>query len=237
MKIGIFGDSFADDYTIWTQHFTDVGPSWIDVLREQDILIENHAAGGSGLYYSYEKFICNFEKYDKIVFAVTNPGRIYLSHNGNYGHWHSLSQVEMKLKQCVEYEEKIKLTAVHDYFKYVKNEKYDNLVHDLMIEHMIEKHQCILMIPSFEYSRIQNKLPLSAVTEFEAAFWKLPTAFFGLNTMWADARKCHMCEENNLMFGHEVLNWVRNGQFNFDAKKFKTPTRPREHYFRKPTWN
>ena len=34
MKIGIFGDSFADDYTVWPNPYTGVGSSWIAYLRD-----------------------------------------------------------------------------------------------------------------------------------------------------------------------------------------------------------
>ena len=42
-----------------------------------------------------------------------------------------------------------------------------------------------------------------------------------------------MCEENNLMLGQEVYNWVKTGNYNLTPDKFKTPTKEFSHYFRK----
>jgi hypothetical protein len=236
MKIGIFGDSFADDRTMWVEHFKDVGPSWIDYLRDQNIEIDNYAFGGSGLYFSYEKFISNFQKYDKIIFLVTTPGRISLpDEDGKYSHWYGPAMVEKDLATCFNYNKKVRLNAVRDYFMYVKNDKFDNLVHDLLIEDISKKHDSILMIPCFDRSRIHGRVPFMTIAEFEAAFWNLTDALPhspGLQ----DARKCHMCEENNLMVGEEVFNWVKTDKFNLDPKKFKTPTRKFDYYFRKQPW-
>jgi len=236
MKIGIFGDSFADDRTMWVEHFKDVGPSWIDYLRDQNIEIDNYAFGGSGLYFSYEKFISNFQKYDKIIFLVTSPGRISLpDKDGKYSHWYGPAMVEEDLATCFDYNKKVRLNAVRDYFMYVKNDKFDNLVHDLLIENISKKHDSMLMIPSFIYSRIRSSMPFIKISEFEAAFWNLKDVLphsLGLQ----DARKCHMCEENNLMVGEEVFNWVKTDKFNLDPKKFKIPTREFDYYFRKQPW-
>ena len=235
MKIGIFGDSFADDYNLWPSHFEGVGPSWIEYIRDQDIEVDNFSFGGSGLYYSYEKFISNFQKYDKIIFLVTTPGRISLEHNEEYGHWYSLTQVQKELKTCFEYNKNVRLNAVYSYFKYIKNNNFDNLVQDMLIERISKTHNSMLMIPSFDHSRIQELMPFVKISEFEASFWNL-TDVLPNNENLHDARKCHMCEENNLMVGEEIFNWIKTDKFNLDPKKFKTPTREFEHYFRKQTW-
>ena len=57
MKLAIFGDSFGDDTGIWPIPHSDVGPSWIDYLRNQNIDIDNYSQGGTSLFYSYQKFI------------------------------------------------------------------------------------------------------------------------------------------------------------------------------------
>lgn len=235
MKIGIFGDSFADDYNLWPEHFKEVGPSWIEYIRDQNIEVDNFSFGGSGLYYSYEKFISNFQKYDKIIFLVAAPGRICLSENGKYEHWFNLNQVEKELEVCFDYNKKVRLNAVYSYFKYIKNDNFDNLIHKMLIDRISKKHNEMLMIPSFDRSGILGQLPFASISEFEAAFWNLTDVLPHGQDMF-DARKCHMCEENNLMVGEEIFNWVKTGKFNLDPNKFKTPTREFEHYFRKQPW-
>ena len=69
MKIAIFGDSFGDDYNLWPDPYSGVGPSWVDYLRSQNLEIENFSVGGTSLFYSYQKFISTYEKYDKVIFS------------------------------------------------------------------------------------------------------------------------------------------------------------------------
>ena len=47
-----------------------------------------------------------------------------------------------------------------------------------------------------------------------------------------DARKCHLCDENNLMLGQEMLHWVKTGIFSLRQENFKNPTKEFSHYFR-----
>ena len=105
----------------------------------------------------------------------------------------------------------------------------------MLIERISKTHNSMLMIPSFDHSRIQELMPFVKISEFEASFWNL-TDVLPNNENLHDARKCHMCEENNLMVGEEIFNWIKTDKFNLDPKKFKTPTREFEHYFRKQTW-
>jgi hypothetical protein len=41
-----------------------------------------------------------------------------------------------------------------------------------------------------------------------------------------------MCEENNLMLGQEIYNWIKTGSFSLKHENFKTPTKEFSHYFR-----
>ena len=73
MTIGIFGDSFADP-----RHGHPAAPSyskyaWLYHLNHP---VHTHACVGSSFYYSYNKFINNYKKYEKNIFVVTHFSRI-----------------------------------------------------------------------------------------------------------------------------------------------------------------
>jgi hypothetical protein len=231
MKIGVFGDSFGDDYTLWPNPYTEVGSSWIDYLRDQNIEVDNFSSGGTSLYYSYQRFISNYTEYDKIIFAVTSPGRITVPSGTQTEDYFNVIQVEKELKSCFDFERKIKLNAIRDYFIYVKNDTFDNLTHKLLVDHISKKHDNILMIPCFVNSGIDNQIPLFNISHFEANFWNLEEILPNTDTVY-DARKCHMCEENNLMLGKEIVNWVNTGNFILDSTKFMKPGKEFNHYFR-----
>ena len=76
MKIGIFGDSYArthDNYpgTVF------LGPAWWELLIN-DYNVANYGLAGSAAYYSMEKFNEYHHLYDKVIFFMTFPGRVYL---------------------------------------------------------------------------------------------------------------------------------------------------------------
>jgi hypothetical protein len=232
MKIGIFGDSYGDDYNLWPYPYSGVGPSWVDYLRNQNIEIENFSKGGTPLFYSYQRFISTYQEYDKVIFLVTAPGRIATpSDITRPEEYFSAISVEEFLKSCTDPATKIKLNAILDYFKYVKNDEFDEVIHRLLIKDISNKHNDMLMIPCFVHSGIGNQLPLIAITRFEADFWNLKESTPCSDTEY-DARKAHMCEENNLMLGQEMYNWVKTGNYNLSRKNFKTPTKEFSHYFR-----
>jgi hypothetical protein len=70
-----------------------------------------------------------------------------------------------------------------------------------------------------------------AIPRFEADFWKMEEIMPWGNTVY-DSRKGHMCEENNLMLGQVIYNWVETGNYNLFRENFKTPTKEFTHYFR-----
>lgn len=230
MKIAIFGDSFGDDYTIWPNPYSGVGPSWIDHIRQYHD-VDNFSGGGSSLFSAHQKFISRYHLYDKIIFVVTHPSRITVPMDGETVDWFNLSQAELELKRCVNYERRVKLKAIRDYYIHVKNDDYDNLTHKLMINNILQKHNDILMIPCFEHSGIDDKIPLVNISYFEAKFWNLKSPLPNGDTIY-DARKCHMSEEHNLMLGKEIYNWINTGNYNLNSENFKTPTREYSHYFR-----
>lgn len=232
MKIAVFGDSFGDDYTIWPNPYTGVGPSWVDYLRDQNIEIDNYACGGTSLFYSYQRFISTYTKYDKIIFMVTHPGRITVPSGTQTEDYFNAAQVEKELESCFDFQRKTKLNAIRDYFIYVKNDEFDNLIHQLLIEDILKKHNSVLMIPCFTSNDIDSKLPLIKISEFEAAFWNFTDTILPNTDTVYDARKCHMCEENNLMLGKEIFNWVTTGNFILDPTKFMKPGKEFTHYFR-----
>ena len=233
MKIAIFGDSFGDDYNLWPTPYTGVGDGWPDFLRNQGLEVDNYAGGGTSLFSSYYKFISKYQAYDKIIFMVTNPSRITVPMDNTTVDWFSFSQVEYQLKYCVDNERRVKLQAIYDYFIHVQNNEYDNITHALMVKDISEKNNGVLMLPCFEQSGIDDKMPLIKISEFEAKFWNFTDTILPNWDNVYDARKCHLCEENNLMLGQEIYNWIKTGNYNLTPEQFKEPTKEFTHYFRK----
>ncbi len=224
MKIAIFGDSFGDDHINWIDRndWLDVGPSWIDYLRQfHDI--DNFCKGGSSLYFSkiiFDK--TDLSKYDKIIFIATSPYR-----RTNYDSNWNLQRVEMELqKKNLDIEWREKLVALKEYFIHVWNES-DLYFHDLMIKDITNMFPSILRLRYGQLDEVSNR-------ECKKVYGMLLFDIFQAG--YSDARKCHMCEENNLILGKQIQHCLENNlELIIDIEKFVTPPREFDHYFRKVT--
>lgn len=92
MKIGIFGDSFAEktNPALWicstlkeNEHTNYLKEKirkdtyiWHDYFAEQGHTVYDHGRGGSDIYYSYYQWLHNHEKYDCCIFLVTGFRRL-----------------------------------------------------------------------------------------------------------------------------------------------------------------
>jgi hypothetical protein len=70
MKIGIYGDSFADPNPFPNE-------SWIAYLKNniESAIVDQYSSAGTSHWWSYKKFMETHEKYDTIIFCHTNPIR------------------------------------------------------------------------------------------------------------------------------------------------------------------
>jgi hypothetical protein len=78
--IGIFGDSYADPLVGGSEDLAY--KSWVYQLRDSMI---THGKGGTSILWSYRQFLRHHEKYDRIIFIMTNPDR--LDHVGDNNDW------------------------------------------------------------------------------------------------------------------------------------------------------
>jgi hypothetical protein len=224
MKIAIFGDSFGDDHINWIDRnrWLDVGPSWVDYLRQfHDI--DNFSSGGSSLYYSkiiFDK--TDLSKYDKIIFIATSPYRRY-----NYDSNWNIGRIQTELaNKNLDQETIKKLLALRSYFLYVWNES-DQYFHDLMIKDITNMFPAVLHLRYQQLDEASNR-------ECKKVYGKLLTDIF--QTGYSDARKCHLCEENNLILGKQIQYCLENNlDLDIDIEKFIAPPREFEYYFRKVT--
>ena len=87
MSIGIFGDSFAkckpplgsiryteDELLKFEKSVLPLMPTWASLLPAAT----NHALGGTDVSWSFLELLDHHEKYDTIIFVITDPNRIAL---------------------------------------------------------------------------------------------------------------------------------------------------------------
>jgi len=240
VKLGIFGDSFGDDTSLWGNEWKDVGPSWIDYLRNTGKYeITNFSEAGTNTYFSKRLFDQHYHKFDKIVWMETFPyGRVDTRGLGNFKstsisqffNIHCIPKYEKEITKYNFLERRI-IKAVKNYYMYVIDEEYDTDLHNLWLEDAQIKFPSIIIIPCFIKNKF-NDVPLIEVVRKEARFWNLEVEM-PADDDYYEARKCHMCEENNLILGKKMERFLEGDKVHFEIEDFVNPTKDFNHYFRK----
>jgi hypothetical protein len=237
MKIGIFGDSYACNNPLLSSYFigeeATARKSWIDHIEiEKKIRVANHSMMGSGLYYSYNQFKKYQRTYDKIIFIVTNWGRLWVP-NIHAGHPHipGLAHCEEKMQYSVDEDDREIFKAAYDYYVYLENQDKEIDLHKLMISDILRIRSDALLIPVFNNEQ-QSFVPnwagstLRDISDIDCHFFKRPTG-------GPDLKHCHFNDENNVIFARHVINWIdHQTPLHIDLREYQAPTKSIEYYFK-----
>jgi hypothetical protein len=209
--LAIYGDSFGDprwvenDYLAWPE------------LLEQHYNITNYAFTGTGLWWSYDKFIDTHQRYDQIIFVVTVPGRIYIEsldkhlnlNPSTWPIWRNIALGEL-------------------YFRLFYSEKRENRFHKFIVDDILT-HNNVLVVPAFKESIADyNGWSLCHFADTELAHYGLE------HNGWNEHRKCHMSMENNEVIYKHVLQSLTNGTkiLNLQETDFIAPADPSSRYWK-----
>ena len=229
MKIGIFGDSFASkvkkNNTI----------SWYEILKQQHT-VDVFGFDGYSLYQSLKEIKQLHANYDKIILTVTNPGRIHIPSNSFLTEINTFSlpsvetidyilKTNLNLKNFCSESSKNKITtileSVKHYYIHIQDIEYETYLHSLMLNDLISIRDDIILIPSFSTSfpKIPNIMSMFDIFQKENVAWDIKDQYARL-----DLRNCHLTEENNIIFGQQVLDCINSTKLEINLDNFVTPT-------------
>jgi hypothetical protein len=235
MKIGIFGDSFGDPTFPVIKNNT---PSWIEILERRYDNVVSYAQPGSSLYYSIDKFKTHNRKYDKNIFLVTEPARMWAAEFDVYPPAHRffpgldtiLDHINWQKNPMNHYDRtpaeihhalKV-LDASVIYKVYIQNIEEEIYKHNLMVNDL-QKKSNIILIPCFPDSvHGTRKHCLFDIYKKENLAWgfELPDK----PDISKDNRCCHMTAENNAILAEKLINSIDNNvPFSLNIDDFFTP--------------
>lgn len=157
MKIGIYGDSFAN-----SPNQPSMKTHWSTLLREKLEVeaIDNYGMPGSSIFYSYTKFLDNYHKSDLNIFLVTEPNRyikaVPTDSNGTV-FIPSLQAIDVMRNQ-VGFDRRI-ADDLRGWF-ISSCDDYNRVVVDLMLEKIRALDHTVIFVPCF-----YNSLPSDLVAE------------------------------------------------------------------------
>lgn len=242
MKIGIFGDSFADGY-----QFND-SLTWIGILSKK-FNITNYALGGTSLFWSIDLLRRFHLDYDLIIFVTTGPGRIKIddsivpnglldNHKQHIAGLANLSQLRESNKASTGSSKAFwdnAYNAAFSYFKYIHHIEKENFIHQLMVKELFNIRPDIITITGIKVEPYESCL--KDVYEMENSAWDIDMK--GINEKYVDKRNCHMTAKNNEILAtmiEEYLVTDMTQPFKLNLTKFAKPTLiDKEHYLQKFT--
>lgn len=77
MKIGVFGDSFADRTYLVSESPFKEDESWMKVMEDAGHKITTYGKTGTSTYYSFEQFMSHHDQFTHIVFCYSSLNRIH----------------------------------------------------------------------------------------------------------------------------------------------------------------
>lgn len=260
MKIGIFGDSFATGSSNFKKFFMGSGQvyenptlDWTEIIGSK-YLVTNFARAGSSLMFSVKEFLRWHHDFDKIIFVITNQGRITLNDRldktdvkgdcvlPNYRHITGLDDVEFKLKENFlnySYSDahiiKKAFQAVKQYYFFIHDLDNDCYLQSLMIDDIKKKRPDTIIIPAFNTSfGMEKKInSMNDIMCKENDHWRIDESnikYFS-REHYLDTRHCHLTFENNCIFAEKVLQWLNGTPFSINLDDFVTPQEPITKYF------
>lgn len=240
-KLLILGDSFAVAYG------ENIKYGWVEKLKEH-FDVHSTAVSGSGVYWSYLKFLQYYKDYDYIIWCVSDALRgwirdvedkvpaPYLEHynpnyvNGRWKHWHRESKLSLPSEVKFVYKK------LDDYYALL-DEKKENLSAYLMVEDAKRKRPDMLAISCFgrligswfpeSHKVFANETRLVRIQFMEEDYWvsqgQISRQDIDQMLGHYDTRVCHFSNENNLMMYNKIMNWIDTKEFTLTEQDWVEP--------------
>jgi hypothetical protein len=232
MKLGIFGDSYGIS-SVRDNDIPDL--SWVQIIANTGkYTVTNYCIGGSDLWFSYQKFVTHQHEFNKIIFLVTNPHRVYLPKVDLFTNF-----ANAKLRAGLfDGELKTQYQLAVSYYENLHNFEKDELCHELVVEKIKSIRSDIILYPCFDLPYLKD-FSLVEITNFEDLALGLTSDIrqrFNNNKL-RDSRKCHMIGENNLVVANMFMDRLEGKNTTLSREVLKTPNKPIEYYYQSRIWS
>jgi len=248
MKIAIFGDSYAHNFELKEFEKCNSAVSWVDILSEK-YDITNFAISGSGVFFSFREFKKHHSYYDKIIFLVTQSGRLLLHErmklelntmsklpmNVLQQHINNIDTAEFMLSEVERTNgslmDKKRLSAIKDYFLLVMNPE-EQSVYSYLMEKEVQSIRPDALIQTVTGSPGKD---LWSIANMEIEHWGETQETINQMNLF-EIRKNHLTKENNVILANKMEQWILHGTpLDLSLQDFVKPTEPLKNYFIKRT--
>jgi len=235
MRLGIFGDSFTNDRK-------NIDWSWTNQFAEKlGTTAENFGYPATSLFYSYQQFLLHKDKFDLIVFVVTEPQRYTrpVTINGVEDFYCNIGDVENALKKSdIDDLDKRELEHLFGWY-FMQDRDFMITSQDLLLSHMESMHDNIIFYPAFCDSFTVARTGKYGLP-YNYSFFDmvcLQTKLLGATTEQISSHKelstlsNHLAKEFNDCFANILYNKYRNNSWDLIEIENITLSKPREYYY------
>lgn len=217
IKIGIYGDSFAE------VHHAPQYTTWINRLEElSGYTCKTHALAATGIDYSYYKFLETYQDYDIILFFASSFERfsIISESKGIFTH-HSFMKLSNRLKDVHIWHQENQAAGNKDFPPLDKNivgyqkslQKYSLyfprtwvLGQMAMLDSIKYKHPKVFIINCFDRRLPEYTYGMENIFLADKKKFKATTEVYSI-------RKNHLTEKQNIEFGNYIYNHITYPKF------------------------
>lgn len=227
MKIGVFGDSFAEK----TLNVCSISEKswWRRLQLDHGHQVFSHGTGGSSLMYSAQLLKKHHREFDFNIWCVTTPGRFsitipdstdvfhsthYMDANGNF-----INKPDVKYNHLVN--------VCRDYLKYIFDWEDETLIGRSVISYLINSIDNLMIIPCFD-TPIENNFNLFALSELEINSAFSNKSYLALQKKYEDHRPCHLTYTNNKILADTIADNLAPGIFSISYDIFNFEILPQD---------
>ena len=228
MRIGIFGDSFAN----WNDQNIPVGLWWEHFVGVSEFAV--HATRGSSLIHSAMMLESRARDYDLAIWCVTSTSRFSKVVNDRWVHFQVTGPGKKGVTSHIPLDssEEFMYGIVADYYKYIYTYHEDLLQSRALIDHLQRRFGNVMVIPCFRQP-LDLGFCLNDVSQMEWSHYFPNRDFSDISKKYEDIRAGHITLENQKILCRLIESNLRPGIFQANIKDFVSPQGPVEQHFRK----
>lgn len=235
MKIGIFGDSYAEQRL----DINDVENRawWRKLAKDHGHQVTSFGVGGSSILYSAELLRKHHQEFDFNIWCMTTPGRFSIPIPGQSAHFHSNRVMDTSgtlndIDPGVKIDPRV-IDACSRYLKYVFDWDTENLIGRALAHYFLGTIPNLMIIPCF-ITPLDQQFNLYELCRKELEPLFPGKDVYQIYESYDEARACHLTDTNNSRLAALINADLRPGVFQtqysnfcFDDIKLQDVLRPR----------
>lgn len=228
MKIGVFGDSFADrnSVSIWWKY--------LESIYGHDIT--SFGEGGSSLIFSAKKILENHQDYEFVIWCVTSSNRVTVWHRANHKEI-SVHVTGPGTQDHRDPEIQHKINVTKQYLLHAWDGIDEEFADRCVIEYVKSQVKNLLIIPCFSGPIFENAesagFNLFALHQKETNFYFPNVPIEAVIDQYQENRPGHFTDSTQKKLAELISKSLTPGIFSTNYEDFPTPVESFDQVFRK----